>query len=76
MNIYDCDGTLYSGDSTVDFLKYSFKKHPSLIEPEDFRSIKNAELIYRGDLKKYRDYIVKTRIEHNGTVPIIHGETA
>ena len=31
MNIYDFDGTLYSGDSTVDFLKYSFKKHPALI---------------------------------------------
>ena len=31
MNIYDFDGTLYSGDSTVDFLKYSFKKHPGLI---------------------------------------------
>ena len=57
-------------------VSHDIKKHPSLIEPEDFRSIKNAELIYRGDLKKYRDYIVKTRIEHNGTVPIIHGETA
>ena len=31
MNIYDFDGTLYSGDSTVDFLKYSFKKHPGLV---------------------------------------------
>ena len=31
MNIYDFDGTLYSGDSTVDFLKYSFRKHPGLI---------------------------------------------
>lgn len=31
MNIYDFDGTLYRGDSTVDFLKYSFKKHPSLL---------------------------------------------
>ena len=31
MNIYDFDGTLYHGDSTMDFLKYSFKKHPSLI---------------------------------------------
>lgn len=31
MNIYDFDGTLYSGDSTVDFMKYSFKKHPGLI---------------------------------------------
>ena len=31
MNIYDFDGTLYDGDSTFDFLKYSIKKHPSLI---------------------------------------------
>lgn len=31
MNIYDFDGTLYAGDSTMDFLKYSFKKHPALI---------------------------------------------
>ena len=31
MNIYDFDGTLYSGDSTVDFLKYSLKRHPGLI---------------------------------------------
>ena len=31
MNIYDFDGTLYHGDSTMDFLKYSFKKHPSLL---------------------------------------------
>ena len=31
MNIYDFDGTLYAGDSTMDFLKYSFKKHPGLV---------------------------------------------
>ena len=31
MNIYDFDGTLYAGDSTMDFLKYSFRKHPALI---------------------------------------------
>ncbi len=31
MNIYDFDGTLYAGDSTMDFLKYSIKKHPALI---------------------------------------------
>lgn len=35
------------------------KKHPSLIEPENFRSIRNAELIYKGDMKKYRDYITE-----------------
>jgi len=31
MNIYDFDGTLYAGDSTMDFLKFSLKKHPSLV---------------------------------------------
>ena len=31
MNIYDFDGTLYAGDSTVDFILYSLKKHPSLV---------------------------------------------
>ena len=31
MNIYDFDGTLYSGDSTMDFLKFSLKKHPALV---------------------------------------------
>ena len=30
MNIYDFDGTIYSGDSTVDFVLYSLKKHPAL----------------------------------------------
>ena len=27
----DFDGTLYSGDSTMDFLKYSFRKYPVLV---------------------------------------------
>ena len=30
MNIYDFDGTIYGGDSTVDFVLYSLKKHPAL----------------------------------------------
>lgn len=36
---------------------HDIKKHPSLIEPENFRSIRDAELIYKGDLKKYREFI-------------------
>lgn len=31
MNIYDFDGTIYNGDSTVDFLLYSVRKYPSLV---------------------------------------------
>ena len=39
-------------------INHDIKKHPSLIEPEDFRSIQGAELVYRGDLKKYRSYVL------------------
>ena len=31
MNIYDFDKTLYGSDSTMDFMVYSFKKHPGLV---------------------------------------------
>ena len=31
MNIYDFDKTLYGSDSTMDFMIYSFKKHPGLV---------------------------------------------
>ena len=28
INLYDFDGTIYDGDSTVDFFKYTFRKYP------------------------------------------------
>lgn len=31
MNIFDFDGTIYRGDSTVDFILYCFRKKPSLV---------------------------------------------
>lgn len=31
MNVYDFDGTIYDGDSTVDFFLYSLKKNPALL---------------------------------------------
>ena len=31
MNIYDFDGTLYDGDSTMDFVCFALKKHPALL---------------------------------------------
>lgn len=52
------------------------KKHPSLIEPEDLRSVKGAELIYKGDLKKYRDYIKQMKKSSEGEIPAIQIETA
>ena len=32
MNVYDFDKTIYDGDSSVDFYKFSLKKYPSLIK--------------------------------------------
>lgn len=32
MNVYDFDKTIYAGDSTVDFFKYSLKKNPGIIK--------------------------------------------
>ena len=31
MNVYDFDGTIYDGDSTVDFWKFCIKRHPVVI---------------------------------------------
>lgn len=31
MNVYDFDGTIYDGDSTLDFYRYELKRHPMLI---------------------------------------------
>lgn len=55
---------------------HNIAKQPSLIEPEDFRGLDGAELIYRGDLKKYRSYITELRASENGTVPLYNSETA
>lgn len=33
MNVYDFDGTIYDGDSTVDFLKYVYRKYPKMMLP-------------------------------------------
>lgn len=31
MNVYDFDGTIYEGDSSLDFYKYCVKKHPQIL---------------------------------------------
>ena len=32
MNVYDFDGTIYNGDSTIDFYIYALKSKPSIIK--------------------------------------------
>lgn len=31
MNVYDFDGTIYNGDSTIDFFLYALKRKPSIL---------------------------------------------
>lgn len=31
MNVYDFDGTIYNGDSTIDFFLYALKHHPAVL---------------------------------------------
>jgi phosphatidylglycerophosphatase C len=31
IDVYDFDGTIYDGDSTVDFVRYCLRRHPSLV---------------------------------------------
>lgn len=32
MNVYDFDGTIYTGDSTADFYRHCLKKHPAVLK--------------------------------------------
>ncbi len=43
-------GVLEKGDIDVSYL-------PEIIKPEDFKKLKNAKLIYKGKLRKYRNRI-------------------
>ncbi len=47
MNIFDFDGTLYAGDSTVDFILFSLKKHPSLLRFLPCQGLAAAEYLLK-----------------------------
>ena len=46
MNVYDFDKTIYNGDSTLDFYKFSLKKNPSLINYLPMQSIGCAKYMF------------------------------
>lgn len=57
MNVYDFDGTLYDGDSTVDFLKFAWKTRPLLVRylPRQFWGfvLYGLKRIGKTELKEY-----------------------
>ena len=32
IDVYDFDGTIYDGDSTVDFTRFCLRRHPGVLE--------------------------------------------
>ncbi len=40
MNIYDFDNTIFKGDSSVKFVKYSFFKHPLIVSLSTIKALK------------------------------------
>ncbi len=56
MNVYDFDGTIYAGDSTVDFWLYCVKKHPSVLKslPGTLRNLPRY-LTGRVDLEYFKE---------------------
>lgn len=39
MNIYDFDNTIFKGDSSIKFIKYSLLRHPFIVIPSMFKSL-------------------------------------
>ncbi len=56
MNVYDFDGTIYAGDSTVDFWVCCIKKHPAVLRalPEAFRNLLRYRM-GRADLENFKE---------------------
>ena len=57
MNVYDFDGTVYSGDSSIDFYLFCIKKKPSVFLKSIFTQIGGALLYYckRIPKEKYKE---------------------
>ena len=57
MNVYDFDGTIYGGDSTVDFYLYTLKKNPLLLRylPRQIHGfiLYKAKKISKTQMKEY-----------------------
>ena len=57
MNVYDFDGTIYDGDSTVDFFLFALKKSPSMIRfvPKQIKGfiLYGMKKIGKTELKEY-----------------------
>ncbi len=42
MNVYDFDGTIYEGDSTADFFRFSLRRHPGCLLTLPLTAVKGA----------------------------------
>jgi len=80
MNIYDFDNTIFEGDSSVKFIKYSFLRHPLLLtwcfiksfkecikyllKKSDFGIIKSELFSFVKYIKNFDEYMNKFVLKH------------
>lgn len=57
MNVYDFDGTIYNGDSTIDFYLYCLKKRPKILKALPRQLLGMAKyILMRIDKTMYKEY--------------------
>ena len=56
MNVYDFDGTIYDGDSTLDFYLFCLKKKPCLCLKWPFLGIRYLRFLINGDRDLFKGY--------------------
>ena len=56
MNIYDFDNTIFKGDSSIKFIKYSLLRHPFIVIPSMFKSLWECikYVFHRSDFNKIK----------------------
>ncbi len=80
MNVYDFDGTIYDGDSGIDFLKYSFRKKPFILiiviiktfliyikylfNKATFQEVKESMFSFVSRIKDFDKFINKFVLKH------------
>ncbi|MBQ9279796.1 MAG: HAD-IB family phosphatase [Clostridia bacterium] len=59
MNVYDFDGTIYNGDSGVDFIKFSYFKKPAFMSVHLLKCLKYLALykLKKIDFRTLKEYI-------------------
>lgn len=79
MNVYDFDGTIYEGDSSLDFFKFFIKKDPKILTftPAVLKIIddyRKTTIRFDAIIEKYGHVITDYVAKHNLDIPALYEE--